>query len=129
MTTLDLDKPPLSELAHYGIKGMKWGVRRGGLLTRFKGAIDDNSQRQERILVRRNEGRSKGLEEKIASGMDIILSGGKRRMVARNKETINKLRQKQARIAKGEMAVRDMLSGLTTVSMLDLVVSRRDNRG
>lgn len=122
------EKPSLEELAHYGIKGMKWNVRRGGLLSRYRGAIADNAQQREKILTRRVENRSKGVEERLASNVDRLL-GGRKRMVRRGKKEIARLRQRQARIKRGEMTARDILSGLNNVSVLDLFVSRRDNRG
>lgn len=141
---MGVEKPSLEELQHYGIRGMKWGVRKGSLAERFRGVVADKAQRDERVLTRRVEGRSKGVEEKVASAKDRILSGGKKRMIAKDKERIKQKREIQARAAKGTLKVRDILSGIGTLSGLDfvtrgdnaslsglgnLIVSRRDNRG
>lgn len=118
------------ELAHYGIKGMKWGRRTGGIAQRFRGAIGDNAQQRASILTRQNNGTSKGIDEKISRGANIVLSGGKKRMVAKNKAEIERMKQREARTKSGKLKAGDILNGLmVSGSAFNLAISRRDNKG
>ena|SRR5690349_10990622 len=121
--------PEETALAHYGVRGMKWGVRSGGLSSRLQGATQDRAQQREMILRRQNSGHSKGLDEKLGRGINIVANGGKKRMVEKNDVEIKRMQERQKRISKGEATVRDMMSGLMTTPVFDLVVSRRDNKG
>lgn len=123
------EKPSLDELAHYGVRGMKWGVRRGGLGARFKGALSDRNQQQTAILTRMKEGRGKGLDEKLGAAISTAANLGRNR---RNKvidKQLGKLEDQKRRIESGKLKARDILESLATTSVLDLAVSRRDNRG
>lgn len=112
------------ELMHYGVKGMKWGVRRGGLGKRWKDVISEEGRAKQGRLERQNSGNTRGVVEKINRSAHIVVGGGKKRMQKRNAAEIQRIEQQRRRIAKGEATVRDMLSGLNSVSVLDLAFTR-----
>lgn len=122
-------KLPLGELAHYGIKGMKWGVRTGGLSSRIKGALDDKNQRRTAFLTRARNKKGVGIEEKASRvAADIVNLGSKRTNKNIDKQ-LQSLGQQRKRIDGGKLKAWDILSTVGTVSASDLLVSRRDNKG
>lgn len=117
-------------LAHYGVRGMKWGTRRGGLKERAKGAALDRNQ-QKTAIVKRALNRSKngGNDEKIARAVGISMSLGRKRFEKRLNKQMNKLANEKARIESGNATVRDKLKAVGNLNITDLVVSRQDNKG
>lgn len=125
----DTDKPPLGELAHYGIRGMKWGVRRGGLRSRFKGALADRNQQHTAILTRARENRGASVGERFGRRIGVKLAGGADRYNKNVDSNLKVLKDQRKRIESGKLKALDILEGLTSVTIGDLVISRRDNKG
>lgn len=122
-------KPSLEELSHYGIVGMKWGRRKGGLGERFKGALADHNQQATAILTRMKEGRGKHLDEKIAGAYATATHLGRGRRNKAIDKRLGDLKAQRERLDKGKLKVRDILDIIGNVSTIDLFVSRQDNRG
>lgn len=134
MTQIKGDSGAGPQLQHYGIKGMKWGTRRGGLGSRFKGMLSDQNHNQTAILKRRASGHAKGLDEKLASGISRVTSVTKKRFDEKNKTKLHKLANQKKRLDTGHLKARDILQGIghlssSQVAAADLVISRRDNKG
>lgn len=123
------DKPSLEELAHYGIRGMKWGVRRGGLGDRFKGALADRNQQTTAILTRAREKRGASVGERIGRGIGVGLHGGTERYNRQVDKGLGALKDQKKRLESGKLKVGDYLELIGTTTILDLMVSRRDNKG
>ena len=120
-------------LAHYGVTGMKWGVRRGSFKERVKGAALDSAQRRmtankeiaegrgqtrdyRRVALYRGGGLQTGAA--IATGSKAIAKG-----------RANQIQQYSKRIEAGPTTKRDKLEAYMTMSVSDLLVSRTDKRG
>lgn len=120
------EKPDLDEalLIHYGIKGMKWGVRSGSKTTgvsRARGAAID---RNNRIIARTKEAQAgKGrLRDRLAVGIDNKLLGQRAAQNYRNYR-IKDMQDQNKRLRTGKTTVSDKLQVLFTTTPLDLVVS------
>jgi RimJ/RimL family protein N-acetyltransferase len=122
------DKPGSpEELLHYGVKGMKWGVRKKG--NRVAGAILDQNQRNTAVLKRAREGRGATVGERVGRGVGIGLYGGKGRYNRRVDKALGDLEAQRKRVESGKLAARDVLDFVSSVPVTDLFVSRRDTRG
>lgn len=115
------------EIVHYGVKGMKWGVRKGG--NRVRGALSDQNQRATAVLTRARENRAKGLNEKINRGTAIALSGGTKRFNRKVDKALGRLGAQKERLENGKLATRDVLQAVSGLSLLELGVSIQDRRG
>lgn len=128
MTYLEKPSTP-GELKHYGIKGMKWGVRRGGLGSRIKGALADRNQQQTALAKRYRRGDPKHLDEHIGYGLERATSVTKNRFNKKLDKVIMTREAQKKRIDSGKLAARDYLEIFGHVGMIDLAFSRRDVRG
>lgn len=117
------------ELTHYGVKGMKWGVRKKTELGRVRGALLDQNQRDTAVLTRAREGRSKGIGEKYSRGVGIVLSGGKKRYNKNADRMLTGLAEQKKRLEHGKLKAGDVLQFAGRTSILELGVSIRDNKG
>lgn len=114
-------------LEHYGIKGMKWGKRKGGLGARVKGASLDGNQRKTAVVTRQLEGRGTREENFVNAPSKILLGneGYKKALATR----IDQLGDQRNRIESGKTTLLDKLELSYDITLLDLTVSRRDNKG
>lgn len=96
----------LEELKHYGVKGMKWGIRRGKKktgLSRFEGATVD---RNNRWIARYEKGAAKGI-------------------MARSKAVrADYMRAQNERIKTGQRTADDIMQIYGGTSLAGLVISR-----
>lgn len=116
-------------LEHYGIRGMKWGVRRGSSRTgvsRARGAAIDRNDR----AIRRIQDSQKGkgpIRFRIERKLNQIAMGESATKRLENL-TIAELRDQNARLKSGKATVRDKLQVLMTTTPLDFVLTNRPKK-
>lgn len=116
-------------LEHYGIRGMKWGVRRGSSKTGMSRARSAAVDRNDRA-IRRIQDSQKGkgpLRFRIERKLNQIAIGesATKRL---EKLTIAELRDQNVRLKSGKATVRDKLQVLMTTTPLDFVLSNRPKK-
>jgi hypothetical protein len=111
-------------LAHYGVVGMKWGKRKGGLKERVKGAHADSLQRriEANKAVAEGRGQIRDYAGTFARKGVALTKGAARGQV-------KALEARKDRVEKGKAKFFDKLDVLGNVGVADLVVSRQDKRG
>lgn len=119
-------------LAHYGVTGMKWGVRKGGLKDRVKGAVTDSVER--RMITNRMIADGKGqtrdyrrvaLKRYGGIGTGAAMSTGSRKAAEKRATELEGMLE---RVKSGKMKLGDKLDAAFTTNVSDLVISRRDKR-
>lgn len=124
-------KPELNDalLMHYGIRGMKWGVRRGSSKTgisRARGAMVDRNDRH--ISRMKNVMAGKGLiRDRIDYKMQSVVLG--KSMTDRlMKVSIKEMNEQNTRLKKGKATFRDKLTVTFTTTPIDFVLSNRPKK-
>ena len=122
------EKPDLDEalLIHYGIKGMKWGLRKSKSVTgmnRRRSALVD---RNDRFISRaENASRGKGLvRDRVNQTVNRLVLGKKLSGKIMNYR-LDKRKAQNARLKRGEVTVRDRLTSNLRVTPIDMVLSNR----
>lgn len=105
------------ELTHYGVKGMKWGVRKART-----GQLNTRASRNERVASGKGSLGDKVVTLAGSSTARLVTSGGLKKEAARRAK--NK-RAEIERLATGKAKVTDILKSYGTVSALDLAVAAR----
>lgn len=121
---LDDDKPPLDEalLIHYGMRGMKWGVRKGrGTtgLTRHRGALLD---RNTRVIFQRKKLMAGTRHRHLVSLAKKLV--GEESFNRRMRSSIKELNAQNDRIKKGKLTFEDKADAFLNVPVGALVISR-----
>lgn len=127
-----------AELIHYGVKGMRWGVRRGGIKSRVSGAILDRNQRNVKYL---KDVKNKELDEKgfllgkydkasvnVARKIGVAMHFGEKRYQKSMDKSISKIEAQSEIVKSGKLRVRDVVGAVATISVTELAVSIRDAR-
>lgn len=128
-------------LAHYGVIGMKWGKRKGGLKSRIVGARRDANQRRLTTARRMANGEAQARDvirtlgpaavigtivaPGVGTAVGVAAVASKRGQARR----VQRLEAQKERIERGEVKARDVLDFAVNVPISDLFVSRRDTRG
>lgn len=109
-------------LAHYGVLGQKWGVRRGKRSTgvsRRRGIILDRNTRTRAAIKDARSG--KRYQRSAAAGRRVL---GAEQQNANWKKLLKDLNAQDRRIKSGKVTVSDRIEVFGSANVLDLVVSR-----
>lgn len=115
-------------LAHYGVTGMKWGHRKGGLKSRLHGAASDNVER--RLIgtkaIANGTAQTRDYRRSMLSGGPLgVLNGASKKGAAKR---VVKLSAMKDRLDTGKTTTMDKIGLAFSTHPADLVVSRRDKR-
>lgn len=111
-------KPSLEDLAHHGVKGMHWGVRKART-----GNIDRETSRLDRVAKGGGSVRDKVVALNSAKLTKVVRRGGLRSEAARNSKDLKAQRE---RLATGKATMKDVLKAYGSVSVVDVIRSTRD---
>lgn len=105
-------------ISHHGVKGMHWGVRKART-----GNIDKETARLDRVAKGGGSVRDKALALNSAKLTKVVRKGGLRSEAARNSADLKAQKQ---RLATGHATVKDVLKAYGSVSLVDVLRSRKD---
>lgn len=120
MTVLDEDT---EFLEHFGVKGQKWGVRRGKSKTGVSRARGATIDRNDRMIANINASKA-GTKYKVSTKA-VAAVIGKERQTANQNNMIRDLKAQNKRLKTGELHVADRLKVIGGTSLFDLGISRR----
>jgi len=107
--------PPQGDLTHYGVKGMRWGVKKART-----GQLNGRAARNERVASGKSSLMDKAVTLGGSSAIRLATSGGLK------KEAARRARDKRAqieRLSTGKAKVTDILRAYGTVSTLELALA------
>lgn len=107
--------PPGDDLAHYGVKGMRWGVRKART-----GDLNAKASRHERVAAGKGSLRDKAVTLGGSSLYNLARSGGLKNEAARRARNE---RAQIERLSTGKAKATDILRAYGTVSVYSLVGS------
>lgn len=113
------------ELQHFGVAGMKWGTRRGGVGARIAGAHTDRNSREIARNQRVADGKGSVVDKvRILSKINVgkLLTQGGLKGVAQVR--VNKLKDQNDRLATGKATVLDKLKVANNLRVSELVTQR-----
>lgn len=103
-----------NELIHYGVKGMKWGVRKA-----HTGTLNKGASRLERVASGKGS-----LRDKIgAAGTSSVYGLAKRGLKGNSAFRAEKLRAEEKRLATGKAKVRDVLRAYGSANLVTLALA------
>lgn len=113
-------------LAHYGVAGMKWGRRKGGLVTRAKSAASDRIARREQTLTKASArfapATSKKQAVKRVAAFGVLGAGPGRAIVAKSiNKSLASVQADKARIDSGKYKAKDFMR----INTAEMFVSAR----
>lgn len=113
-------------LAHYGIKGMKWGKRQSKSVTGVSRATGARIDRNDRMISRiQNVRKGKGLvRDRVGIGIDRAIIGKKLSDKYLNMQ-VSKMQSQNARLKRGKSTTLDRLQVRLSVTPIDFVMSNR----
>lgn len=99
------------EILHYGVKGMRWGVRKSRSATgisRSRGALIDRNNRMQEAIKREMKSKGTGFNVNNMNRVTNIVSvGGEKRYEKMRKTQIKYLTSQNSRVRSGKLKVRD----------------------
>lgn len=113
-------------LTHYGVKGMKWGVRKGKSetgLSRYSGAKIDQNERTRAMLKSARAGESHRVS--VALGKKLI---GSEKWESNFQQSMKNINAQNSRLRRGKATVADKIDMAFSVTYLELGVSIRPKK-
>ena len=112
-------------LAHYGTKGMKWGLRKGGLASRARQVGVEKKtksiEQRERVLSGKSSFRDKVAAGSTLSAAKVLKNKGVKNAIAKD---LTRDMATRSRLESGQATTRDKLEVAMNISLLDLAVKR-----
>lgn len=105
---------------HRGVKGMKWGIRKGkaetGVNRAIGAKIDINNRRMYRTKSRMN-----GTGYKASEALGRVFLGGKERQLSLQKTKVKELTKYNTRLKQGKLTTMDVLGTYGTIPIKFLI--------
>jgi hypothetical protein len=111
-------------LAHHGVLGMHWGIRRGNFSSRVKGIGLDRNQRELAPLLRAKAGKATYAEQEDINWQKYVV--GEKTYKENLNTSISDLKAQRKRIETGKMTVLDKLQTAFRVPTAELLISVQD---
>lgn len=112
-------------LAHYGIKGMKWGRRKGSLASRARQVGVEKKtksiEQRERVLSGKSSFGDKVTAGSTLTPSKVLKNKGVKNAIAKD---LARDRATRSRLESGQATTRDKIEVAMNISILDLAVKR-----